>query len=185
MGRPKKFRREEVLDKTIPVFWRHGLAETTVQHLERATGVNKSGLYAEFASKEDLFVASLHRYFEVLRERGTLAKQPLGWGNIEAFLNLYRGSWGQKGCFSVNSMREFSDLPRPARQLMLASVSRLKRQLSRNLAAARGEGAGNNDALAGMVLTFFSGICLEQNLNPGEKHITEKIDQFLQLIRGL
>src|SRR6266436_9724149 len=48
MGRRKLFTREDVLNKTIPVFWKHGLAETSVQDLERATGVRKSGLYAEF-----------------------------------------------------------------------------------------------------------------------------------------
>ena len=185
MGRNKKFSREGVLDKTIPVFWKHGLAETTVQDLEQATGVNKSGLYAEFENKEDLFVASLQRYFEVLRERGTLTKKPLGWGNIEAFLKLSLGSWGQKGCFSVNSMREFSDLPGPARELMMGNVMGLKRELVRNLSAARSKSGGNNDALAGLVLTFFSGICREQNLPPAEKQITDKIAQFMQMIRAV
>jgi len=185
MGRPKKFNREEVLDKTIPIFWKHGLAETTVQDLERATGVNKSGLYAEFENKEDLFVASLSRYFEVLQERGSLTKQPLGWPNIEAFLKVCEGSWGQKGCFSVNSMREFPDLPHQARELMIGSAKQLKRELVRNISAARGKSAPNNDALAGLVLTFFSGICLEQNLGPSEKQIAEKIAQFMRLIRAI
>ncbi len=52
------------LDKAIPVFWKHGFAETTVQDLEEATGVNKSRLYAEFENKDDLFIASLRRYLE-------------------------------------------------------------------------------------------------------------------------
>jgi len=76
MGRRKHFTREGVLDKTIPVFWKHGFAETTVQDLERATGVSKSGLYAEFKDKEDLFIASMQRYLDVLMERETLTKQP-------------------------------------------------------------------------------------------------------------
>ena len=45
MGRPKSFSREEVLEKAMPVFWKHGFADTSLQELERATGVNKSGLY--------------------------------------------------------------------------------------------------------------------------------------------
>jgi AcrR family transcriptional regulator len=53
MGRPKKFNREGVLDRAIPVFWKHGFADTTVQHLEQATGVNKSGLYTEFKDKAE------------------------------------------------------------------------------------------------------------------------------------
>jgi TetR/AcrR family transcriptional regulator, copper-responsive repressor len=185
MGRPKKFSREGVLDKTIPVFWKHGLAETSVQDLEQATRVNKSGLYSEFENKDDLFIESLRRYFEVLQERGTLMKRPLGWGNIESFLKLSYGSWGQKGCFSVNSMREFSNLPPQARELMIGNMMGIKRQLVRNLSAARDKSARNNDALAGLVLTFFSGICLEQNLHPTEKQITEKIVQFMQLIRAM
>ena len=52
--------------------------ETSVQDLEQATGVRKSGLYAEFKDKEDLFVESLRRYFDVLMARGHLTKQPLG-----------------------------------------------------------------------------------------------------------
>src|SRR5208283_4847126 len=79
MGRRKLFTREDVLNKTIPVFWKHGLAETSVQDLEQATGVRKSGLYTEFIDKEDLFVASMRQYFDMLTARGALTKQPLGW----------------------------------------------------------------------------------------------------------
>jgi len=184
MGRLKKFTREEVLNKTIPVFWKHGFAETTVQDPELATGVNKSGLYAEFENKEDLFVASLRRYLEFLQEHKTLTKKPLGWANIEDFLKICKGGWGQRGCFSVNSMREFSDLPVQARELMVGSVTRIKGQLIRNLSAIRGKSA-DNDVLAGLILTFFAGICLEQNLNPTERQIAEKIAQFMQIIRPI
>jgi AcrR family transcriptional regulator len=184
MGRRKLFSREEVLDKAIPVFWKHGLAETSVQDLEQATGVNKSGLYAEFEDKEDLFVASMRQYFDVLTARGILTKQPLGWNNVHNFLKVCYGSWGQKGCFSVNSMREFSDLPPKARQLMIENVMKAHRLLIDNLAAEPGN-SDDNDSLAGLILTFFSGICLEQNLSPDRTRITKKIEAFMQLIRGI
>jgi AcrR family transcriptional regulator len=48
-----------VLDRAIPVFWKHGFANTTLQHLEEATGVDKSGLYSEFKDKEDSFLPVL------------------------------------------------------------------------------------------------------------------------------
>jgi TetR/AcrR family transcriptional regulator, copper-responsive repressor len=183
MGRRKLFTREDVLDKAIPVFWKHGLAETSVQDLEQATGVRKSGLYTEFKDKEDLFVQSLRRYFEILMARGHLTKQPLGWVNVESFLKVCYGSWGQKGCFSVNSMREFADLPPQARQIMVASIMKAHQLLIDNLAAARGS-RDDNDSLAGLIVTFFSGICLEQNLGPDRARITKKIDAFMRLIRA-
>jgi Bacterial regulatory proteins, tetR family len=58
MGRPKNFNREGVLEKALPVFWRRGFADASLYQLEVATGVNKSGLYAEFKDKEDLFMQS-------------------------------------------------------------------------------------------------------------------------------
>src|SRR5216683_5986689 len=154
MGRRKLFTREDVLNKTIPVFWKHGLAETSVQDLEQATGVRKSGLYAEFKDKEDLFVASIRQYFDMLSARGALTKQPLGWNNVEGFLKVCYGSWGQKGCFSVNSMREFADLPPKARQMMIANMTKAHQLLIDNLAAARG-GTDDNESLADIIITFF------------------------------
>src|SRR5271155_4368342 len=183
MGRRKLFTREAVLNKTIPVFWKHGLAETSVQDLEQATGVRKSGLYAEFKDKEDVFVASMRQYFDVLRARGALTKQPLGWDNVEGFLKVCYGSWGRKGCFSVNSMREFPDLPPKARQIMIANMTKAHQLLIDNITAARGE-AGDNGSLADLIITFFCGICLEQNLGPDRTQITKKIEAFMQLIRG-
>ena len=43
----------------------------------------------------------------------------------------------------------------------------------------------DNDSLAGLVITFFSGICLEQNLGPDRARITKKIEDFMQLIRRI
>src|SRR6185436_17232107 len=116
MGRPKQFNREGVLDMAIPVFWKQGFANTTVQDLEQATGVNKSGLYTEFKDKEDLFLASLERYAQT-RGAEILTAQPLGWGNIERFLRLGFGCDDhQRGCFVVDSMRELAGLASEAQE---------------------------------------------------------------------
>ena len=155
MGRPKQFNREGVLDRAIPVFWKHGFASTTVQHLEDATGVNKSGLYSEFKDKEDLFLASLERYAQT-RGAEILTAQPLGWGNIERFLRLGFGcDDDQRGCFAVNSMRELAGLPTEA--IMIADV----------------------------VLTFFHGFCMAQNLKSGKASSERKIGNLMQAIRNL
>ena len=118
--------------------WTHGFSDTSLQDLEPATAVNKSGLYTEFRDKEDLFVACLRHYLESQEKRGLLTKEPLGWKNIEIFLKngpLNKGE--QQGCFSVNSMRE-------------------------------------------MVLSFFSGLCIERNLKSGKASSTRKIDRLGQ-----
>jgi hypothetical protein len=67
---------------------------------------------------------------------------------------------------------------------MVVSVMKAHQLLIDNLAAARGV-RDDNDSLAGLVITFFSGICLEQNLDPDRARITKKIEDFMQLIRGI
>src|ERR1700684_2761731 len=184
MGRPKGFSREQVLEKAMPVFWKHGFADTTLQELEQATGVNKSGLYTEFRDKEDLFVACLRHYLESQGKRGLLTKKPLGWKNIETFLKngpLNKGE--RQGCFSVNSMREFAILPDEAYAVVMENRALLQRLLAMNIEAEKPKMAAS--AIAEMVLSFFSGLCIESNLKSGKTSSNRKIDNFLTALRSL
>src|SRR5579863_3522189 len=184
MGRPKNFSREEVLEKAMPVFWKHGFADTSLQELERATGVDKSGLYSEFRDKEDLFVACLRHYLEGQGKRGLLTKEPLGWKNIENFLKngpLNKGD--QQGCFSVNSMREFAILPDEAYGVITENRALLQHLLAKNIEAEKPRMASS--AIAEMVLSFFSGLCIERNLKSGKTSSNRKIDNFMTALRSL
>src|SRR6202166_4365135 len=112
MGRPKNFSREGVLEKALPVFWKHGFADTSLQELEKATGVNKSGLYAEFADKGDLYLESLRHYLRKREQEELLTAKPLGWKNIERFLKLGPCRLeGLEGCFAGDSMNQLAELP--------------------------------------------------------------------------
>src|ERR1700684_2834957 len=184
MGRPKSFSREEVLEKAMPVFWKHGFADTRLQELQRATGLNKSGLYTEFRDKEDLFVVCLRHYLETQEKRGLLTKEPLGWNNVENFLKngpLSKGD--QQGCFSVNSMREFAILPSEAYGAVTENRALLERLLTMNIAAEKPRMAPS--AIAELVLSFFSGLCIERNLKSGKSSSTRKIDNFMTALRSL
>jgi AcrR family transcriptional regulator len=184
MGRPKGFSREEVLEKAMPVFWKHGFADTSVQELERATGVNKSGLYTEFRDKEDLFVACLRHYLESQGKRGLLTKKPLGWKNVETFLKngpLSKGE--QQGCFSVNSMREFAILPDEAYAVVTENRALLQRLIAMNIEAEKPKMVAS--AIAEIVLSFFSGLCIERNLKSGKASSTRNIDNFMTALRSL
>src|SRR3984957_21331204 len=106
MGRPKTFSRQGVLEKALPVFWRHGYADTSLQEIEEATGVNKSGLYAEFEGKEDLFLQSLRYYLDEQEKKRLLTATPLGWANIARFLRLAPGNTHrQKACIEPSAVR--------------------------------------------------------------------------------
>jgi AcrR family transcriptional regulator len=184
MGRPKNFSREGVLEKALPVFWKHGFADTSLQDLEKATGVNKSGLYAEFADKGDLYLESLRYYLRNRQKEELLTANPLGWKNIERFLKLGPCSLeGQKGCFSVNSMNQFAVLPRAAQEIVSKSYAFLKDLVVRNIEAEKPE--MKPTALAEMILTFFTGISMEQHLRGSKASMNRKVDDFMKVVRKL
>jgi AcrR family transcriptional regulator len=184
MARPRNFSRAGVLEKALPVFWKHGFADASLQELERATGVNKSGLYSEFSGKEELFLESLRFYLDRTAQRGLLTVEPLGWDNIEQFLKLGPGNTeGQKGCFAISSMRELAILPPAALEMLGHSRVQLKQLIARNIEAEKPKLAV--DDLAGMVLTFFAGLSMEQNLKSSRAATGRKVDNLMQVLRSL
>ena len=184
MGRPRNFTRQEVLERVIPVFWKRGFADTDLQSLEKATGVNKSGLYSEFESKEELFLASLRHYLQRRPESALLSSEPLGWRNIENFLHAALSSpKGQRGCLAVNSMRELAILPSAANKVVAKNLAKIKQLLVKNIKVEQTK--MSPEAVAGIVATFFSGLCVEQNMRTARSSSPRKIRQFMHMLRQL
>jgi AcrR family transcriptional regulator len=183
MGRPRKFSREGVLQKALPVFWKYGFVRTTLPDLELATGVNKSGLYAEFESKEALFVACLRHYLDTRAGGALLIAKPRGWENIERFLvEAPSCAFDQRGCFLVSSMRELDCLPAEAREVIADGTAKLKQLLRVNVTVEKPKMDVNS--LCELISAFFSGICIEANLNPDRKRAKRKIGDFMQMLRA-
>ena len=179
MGRPKGFSRDEVLDKAIQVFWEKGFSDTSLQDLEKATGVNKSGLYSEFKDKDEIFIESLKRYAKTVGILEILNKEPLGLKNIENFLLASSESNGQKGCFFANSVREVSILPGKSKVLMQDEMSLIREAVIKNLEAMNL--VKNLDSVATMIMTFRSGICLSLNLGADDK-LKVHVKTFLNML---
>ena len=183
MARPRNFSREGVLEKALPVFWKHGFADASLQELEKATGVNKSGLYSEFSGKDELFLESLRFYLDRLPSLGFLLAEPLGWHNVEQFLKLGpRNTEGQKGCFAVSSLRELAILPPAAIEMLGHGRVQLKQLIARNIEAEKPKLAVED--LAGMVLTFFAGLSVEQNLKSSRAATGRKVDNLMRVLRS-
>ncbi|MEV5610633.1 TetR/AcrR family transcriptional regulator [Streptomyces sp. NPDC052225] len=62
MAGKKQFDVEEVLDAAMVQFWRAGYADTSVDDLSKATGLNRSSLYSSFGDKDALYLRCLNRY---------------------------------------------------------------------------------------------------------------------------
>ncbi|MCD0486041.1 TetR/AcrR family transcriptional regulator [Streptacidiphilus sp. ASG 303] len=61
-GRPRAFDVDEVLDRALEVFWRHGYEGAGISQLTSAMGINPPSLYNTFGNKQELFRQVLDRY---------------------------------------------------------------------------------------------------------------------------
>ncbi|CAM2795830.1 TetR/AcrR family transcriptional regulator [Streptomyces albus] len=62
MAGKKQFDMDKALDAAMIQFWREGYADTSLDDLSRATGLNRSSLYSSFGDKDRLFLRCLDLY---------------------------------------------------------------------------------------------------------------------------
>ena len=65
MPSPKRYNRDDVLDRAIELFRRNGYSATSTAELVDALGMNRKSMYAEFGSKQELFESALERYSKI------------------------------------------------------------------------------------------------------------------------
>ena len=82
----------------------------------------------------------------------------------------------------MNSMRELTALPQEARKVIADGRAKLKRLLKANIAAENPK--MDVDVLCELVSVFFSGICIEANLNTDRLRARDKIRSFMQMLRA-
>jgi len=165
MARTREFDPEDALHRAMGVFWRKGYANTSIEDLVDATGVNRYGLYDEFQSKHGIFLAALDRYREesIGRAIATIEAPGAGLGAIRAFLEgaLEHACTeeGRAGCLMTNSAAEVAPYDDQAahevevfrRRLAAAFRGALERARARGELAADAPVERNADFLVGVL----------------------------------
>jgi hypothetical protein len=80
-------------------------------------------------------------------------------------------------------MREFAILPHQAHVVVAGNRARLQQLLARNIEAEKPR--MDPSAIADMVLSFFSGVCIEHNLKSDKGASTRKTATFMKVLRSL
>ncbi|MNK07472.1 HTH-type transcriptional repressor ComR [compost metagenome] len=180
MGRTKQFDRIEVLNEAIQLFWKKGYSDTSLSDLEKATGVNKSGLYSEFKDKDDLFLESLKQFSETSSAYAALRREPYGWQNIEDFFKANTTCKGHKGCFLTNTFREYSIIPAKAKVFIDQNSTSVFELFVKNVKAAKIK--KDPELLAKMIMTFAGGTSLKLNAIKPEA-LEAETAAFLEMLR--
>lgn len=157
MGRPKEYDRDVVAETAMHVFWATGYHGTTARQLAEATGVNVSTLYAEFGSKEGLYVAAVDRYERdmVTQYIGALEQPGASLATIRQVLLQYprfaRAEGGAPGCLLCNAAIEQAPTPDASR----ASTTRYVERITAGIAGALANERAGRPGVAGEDLVAF------------------------------
>ena len=178
MPRPRGYARDAVLAAAKDVFWENGYEGTVLSELEERTGLNRSSLYLEFGSKQELFSAALDLYYaEVVDPLLTTLEDGRDLTAIETFLAaikeiiLDERSGRRRGCLLVNIIAELSPHDEAAARRARAFQDRLHGGFTRVLERSASTGR-LDDALirrrAGLLVTGTLGIWLSARIDLAE-----------------
>jgi len=96
----------------MKVFWQKGYANTSIEDLVSATGVNRYGLYDEFENKHGLFLAALEHYQNTVVKMlfGMVERPEASLTDIYAYfaklVELSSSEMGKLGCLMANCASE-------------------------------------------------------------------------------
>ncbi len=142
-----------------------GLEQLSMRRLSSAVGMSKSGLYAHFASKEELQLATIEHAWDAF-DAHVLGNCPadsvdgLG-GLLERWLDFFEREVFPGGCFMIISAVEFAQRSGPVPQALAAAVDREIAVLETTV--ARAMETGDLDADADAPLTAFELHCILTN----------------------
>lgn len=187
MARPKEYNREKVVDAATQLFWKKGYYGTPLSELVAVTGLNKHSLYKEFGNKEGLFNECLVHYrLTVAREfLDILQQEPLGLGNIRAFLKNrveFMGSEDFKSCLTVKCVVEKELVEESSLEQATILYKKIDKTITACLESAlkRGELVENADiGLISLYLTYFSSGMNVVGMPENGKEEAEKMIEFV------
>lgn len=160
MGRNRSFDEDEVLEKAMHAFRRHGYAGLSIRRLEEATGLTSGSIYNAYGDKDGVYRAALARYVEglVAVRIAAHAGQSATLEDLEQlFLTLFREPMTDGyGCLVTNSAVEFGAATGTAG----AQIGRALDMIDEGIRAvlAREIGPGPAGTEAGRLVLLYHGI---------------------------
>ncbi len=112
MARPRSFDGDSVLDKAVETFRAKGFDGTSIEDLERSTGLRRASLYGAYGDKRALYLAALKRYqgTKGVRLLETLNAAKSGRAAIETLFSIIldEAVGDPGGCLLANAASERS-----------------------------------------------------------------------------
>jgi len=147
MARPREFDEEQALDRAMDVFWRKGYQSTSTDDLMEAMGIGRGSFYNTFGSKRDVYLRTLDRYLDHLRDAGpyrALFEMEPGADALRALTRNYLSSvaseGGTHGCYFVHVAKEHRGQDPEVRKAIRKGIAQMRDILTGHMRAAQAQG---------------------------------------------
>jgi AcrR family transcriptional regulator len=191
----KHFDPDAALETVQRLFWRQGAAATGIQDVVRATGLNRSSLYATFGGKRELYRAALRDYLDrrSLPAFRRLAEDGRGLDAIREFFDtLIRrrcsGEFAGWGCMAANATASADGDDPQVRRLLDEHHTALRDALHAALARADADGllaAGTDPHTAAELLALLAyGVNIRSRAGADAHALHASVDAALTSLRA-
>lgn len=165
-GRPRRFDTEQAVQRLTHAFWTHGYQGTSIDDLERSTGLARTSLYAAFGDKQAMFVRALGCYWQarMARTRAVLSEGVTARDGIAALLGKVVANLSDPaqppGCLRVNSALEAGCLDPGA----LTTLRGMQAELEDAIADRVRDTQANARAVAGFLVVAINGLAVSARM---------------------
>jgi TetR/AcrR family transcriptional repressor of nem operon len=193
VGRPREFDVDEALNAAMQAFWAKGYEATSMSDLMAATGLHKGSLYQAFGDKHALFIQSLKRYLEAMRNAMTEmmaeARSPLDGleKTLHRMVEFVDDSPCPMGCMAINTLVELAPHDGEVKQVMLDHIGWMRSSMRDVIAAAQARGELSDsrppELVTGILMTMLAGIAttVKASINKVDAH--QLIDAQIEALR--
>jgi TetR/AcrR family transcriptional repressor of nem operon len=172
VGRPREFNEDQVLDAAMKAFWANGYEATSLADLVSVTGLHKGSLYQAFGDKHSLFVQTLNRYLQNIRQYKTQilqnADSPLGGirAVLHGFIDMSEADADcPQGCMAVKSLVEMAPHDAEVQRIMEDHKHVMKTMFESRIIQAQADGDMDADKspqnVATLIMIFMNGLATE------------------------
>ena len=189
-GRPRAYDPQAVLQQVLQTFWGKGYADTSLDDLCEAAGVNKASLYAGLGDKAQLYRLALQAYVKQVGEGMVAVLDEPGLSLTQALerlmaqtVALYRGG---RGCFMVSTAPMVAWQDDAVRALMQQALAGQAALLTARFERAGREGEWSGPvpaaALAGLVAALMHSLSLRARAGVAEPELLRWAQAELALV---
>lgn len=191
-GRPRGFDLDDAIQAAQRVFWKHGLAATSLDQLSATIGVHKPSIYAAFGDKHALYLRALDAYLDLASKLTRTALERAGLRDaLEAFfaadLDLFLAEDG-RGCFMLSTAAPVAGIhPDIAKRVTQANIGLRKAIHSRLMRAVDDEELPTSsaiDALAEIIVSTHIALSLRARSGEDRATLQASVRHVLAILLG-